>query len=134
MYSPRARCLTPIVFLQITVLVAGKNVDAVAKHASSISNVTKVLVLNNDALEHSLAEDMSAVVVQIAKKYTHVLAPATNNGKNFIPRAAAVLNCSPLTDVLAVVDESTFKRPMYAGNAIATMKMTNDVKVRAFYC
>jgi electron transfer flavoprotein alpha subunit len=109
--------------------VAGKNVDAVAKHAASISNVTKVLVLNNDALEHSMAEDMSAVVVQVAKKYTHVWAPATNNGKNFIPRAAAVLNCSPLTDVLAVVDESTFKRPMYAGNAIATMKMTNDLKV-----
>lgn len=120
-------------FLQISVLVTGKNLDAVAKHASSISNVSKVLVLENEALIHSLAEDMSAVLVQVAKKYTHVLAPSSNNGKNFIPRAAALLNSSPLTDVLAVVDENTFKRPMYAGNAIATMKMTNDTKVGALF-
>merc|ERR1719487_2731735 len=113
---------------EITVLVAGKNIDAATKHASTVANVTKVLALNNDALEHSLAEDMSTVVEQVAKKYTHILAPSTNNGKNFLPRAAALLDCSPLTDIVAVVDESTFKRPMYAGNAIATMKMGNETK------
>lgn len=111
-------------------LVAGKNVDAAAKHAASISNVTKVVSVTSDALEHSLAEDMSSLLVQVAKNYTHVLAPSTNNGKNFIPRAAAVMDCSPLSDVIAVVDENTFKRPMYAGNAIATMKMSNSIKVR----
>ncbi len=111
-------------------LVTGKGVDAVAKHASTVANVTKVLVLDNAALEHSLAEDLSGVVTQIAKKYSHVLAPSSNNGKNFMPRAAAVLDCSPLTDIIAVIDESTFKRPMYAGNAISTVKMTNETKVR----
>jgi electron transfer flavoprotein alpha subunit len=112
------------------VLVTGKNLDAVAKNAASIANVTKVLVAENEALLNNLAENMSVAVTQVAKSYTHVLAPSSNNGKNFIPRAAAVMDCSPLTDVLAVVDENTFKRPMYAGNAIATMKMTNAVKVR----
>ena len=111
-------------------MVTGKGLDAVAKHASTVAGVSKVLVVENDALVNNLAEDMAAVVVQVAAKYTHVLASSSNNGKNFIPRAAAVLNCSPLTDVLAVVDENTFKRPMYAGNAIATMKMTNATKVR----
>lgn len=107
----------------------GKNLDAVSKHAAGISNVTKVLVVENEALVNSLAEDVSAVVTQVAKNYTHILAASTNNGKNFIPRAAAILNSSPLSDVLAVVDENTFKRPMYAGNAIATMKMSNEHKV-----
>lgn len=83
----------------------------------------------NDALVNSLAEDVTAVVTQVAKKHTHILAASTNNGKNFMPRAAAILDSSPLSDILAVVDENTFKRPMYAGNAIATMKMTNAHKV-----
>ena len=107
----------------------GKNLDAVAKHAADVTNVTKVLVLENDALVNNLAEDVSAVVTQVAKKYTHILAASTNNGKNYLPRAAALLDSSPLSDILAVVDENTFKRPMYAGNAIATMKMTNEHKV-----
>lgn len=117
---------------QISVLVLGKGLDAVAKHAAGVSGVTKVLVVENEALANSLAEDVSAVVTQVAKKYTHILAPSTNNGKNYLPRAAALLDSSPLSDILAVVDENTFKRPMYAGNAIATMKMTNDHKVRCF--
>lgn len=116
--------------LQVSVLLLGKGLDTVAKHAAGVSGVTKVLVVENEALVNSLAEDVSAVVTQVAKKYTHILAPSTNNGKNYLPRAAALLDSSPLSDILAVVDESTFKRPMYAGNAIATMKMTNDHKVR----
>jgi electron transfer flavoprotein alpha subunit len=93
-----------------------------------------VLTVNDDALEHPLAEAMSSVVEQVAKKYTHVLTPSTNHGKSFLPRAAAVLNSSPLMDVLAVIDESTFKRPMYAGNAIATVKMSNETKVSCTIC
>eukprot|EP00598_Pedospumella_elongata_P002824 CAMPEP_0184974218 /NCGR_PEP_ID=MMETSP1098-20130426/5755_1 /TAXON_ID=89044 /ORGANISM="Spumella elongata, Strain CCAP 955/1" /LENGTH=329 /DNA_ID=CAMNT_0027496763 /DNA_START=24 /DNA_END=1013 /DNA_ORIENTATION=- len=112
----------------ISVLVLGKGLDAVAKNAAGVAGVTKVLVAENDALVNSMAEDVAAVVTQVAKKHTHILAASTNNGKNFMPRAAAILDSSPLSDILAVVDENTFKRPMYAGNAIATMKMTNAHK------
>ena len=111
-------------------MVVGKGVDAVAKSAAAVDNVTKVLVVDNEALEHSLAEDMSNVLVQVAKNYTHILAPSSNFGKNFMPRAAAVMDCSPLTDIISVVNETTFKRPMYAGNAISTVEMSNAVKVR----
>lgn len=115
---------------KISLLVVGKNLDSVTKHASGIEHVSKVLALDNDALSNFVAEEMSDILVQIANQYTHVLAPSTNNGKNFVPRAAAILDSSPLMDVLAVVDENTFKRPMYAGNAIATVKMSNPTKVK----
>jgi len=110
--------------------VTGKGLDAVAAHASSVAHVGKVLVLDSETLEHSLAEDMAAALNQVVtdQGVSHVLAPASNNCKNFLPRAAALMDCSPLMDVLAVVDENTFQRPMYAGNAIATMKMGNATK------
>eukprot|EP00286_Rhodomonas_abbreviata_P028556 CAMPEP_0181302066 /NCGR_PEP_ID=MMETSP1101-20121128/7767_1 /TAXON_ID=46948 /ORGANISM="Rhodomonas abbreviata, Strain Caron Lab Isolate" /LENGTH=317 /DNA_ID=CAMNT_0023407429 /DNA_START=47 /DNA_END=1000 /DNA_ORIENTATION=+ len=114
----------------ISLLVTGKGLDAVAAHASSVAHVGKVLVLDSETLEHSLAEDMAAALNQVVtdQGVSHVLAPASNNCKNFLPRAAALMDCSPLMDVLAVVDENTFQRPMYAGNAIATMKMGNATK------
>ncbi len=87
-----------------------------------------MLSLDNDIFSHLLAENQSSAVAQIAKSYTHILAPATGNGKNYIPRTAALMNCSPLSDVTAVIDEETFKRPMYAGNAISTVKMSNANK------
>jgi electron transfer flavoprotein alpha subunit len=111
------------------VLLVGKNVGDAAKHASGVSGVTKVLTVDNDALENPTAEDMSGILLQMTKQgYSHVLTPASNNGKNFMPRAAALMNCAPLMDVMEVVDDSTFKRPMYAGNAIATVKMGDETK------
>lgn len=112
----------------ISVLVVGKNINDVAKNASTINNITKVLTVDDSKYSNVLAEDMSELIVQIAKSYSHVLAPSSNNGKNFIPRAAAMLDSSPLSEVMGVIDSETFKRPMYAGNAIATVKMTSAVK------
>jgi electron transfer flavoprotein alpha subunit len=106
----------------------GKNLDAVAKSTATVTGVSKVLVLESDVLDQCLAEDLAAALVQVAPKYTHILAASSNHGKNFIPRAAALLDSQPLMDVLAVVDENTFKRPMYAGNAIATLSMSNALK------
>lgn len=110
-------------------LVVGKSVSEAANHAAKVKNVSKVFVVDNEAFANSLAEDISKVVQEMAPKYTHILAPSSNSTKNFIPRAAALLDASPLTDVISVVDESTFKRPVYAGNAIATVKMSNPHKV-----
>lgn len=112
----------------ISVLVAGKGVDAAAQHAASVENVTKVIVMDNADLEHCLAEDMTSILTQIAGNYSHVLAASSNTGKNFMPRVAAMMDCSPVMDVLSVVSESTFTRPMYAGNAIATVECTNSTK------
>jgi electron transfer flavoprotein alpha subunit len=113
-------------------LLVGKDVKAASIHASKIEDVSKVLILEDDKYLHLLAEDFSNLLSNVSKNFTHVLAPSTNNGKNFIPRTAALLDSSPLSEVLLVVDSETFKRPMYAGNAIATVKMTNSIKVS--YC
>ena len=107
----------------------GKDISSVSKHASSINNVSKVLSVDNELYSNVLAEDISELIVQLGKSYTHIIAPSSNNGKNFIPRSAAILVSSPLSEVMSVVDHETFQRPMYAGNAIATVKMTNPIKV-----
>ena len=100
-----------------------------ATHAASVSNVSKVLVAESSDCAHLPAEEISNLLVHLSKSFTHVLAPSSNNGKNFLPRAAAVLDSSPLSDVISVESSEIFKRPMYAGNAIATVKMTNPIKV-----
>jgi electron transfer flavoprotein alpha subunit len=114
----------------ITVLIMGHKVEEVAKTASKLAGVNKVLSSDHEGLKYRIAEDISPVVRDIATSgsYTHVLAPSSNNGKNFLPRTAALCDSSPLTDVIAVKDESTFLRPMYAGNAIATVNMTDKLK------
>lgn len=105
-------------------LVLGKDAAAVAKDAAKVDNVKKVVVVDNAIFENAVAEDVAKVVEQVASKYTHILAPATNHSKNFLPRAAVKLDSAPLSDVIAVIDEQTFKRPVYAGNAISTVKMS----------
>lgn len=114
---------------EISVLVVGKDVTQAAAHASKVSNVTKVLTAQNDAFANLSAEDAAEVVKVVAPGFSHILAPASNNSKNFLPRAAALLDVSPVTDVISIEDESTFKRPVYAGNAIATVKSNSPTKI-----
>lgn len=113
----------------ITVLVAGKGCGAVAEEAAKIDGVSKVLCADNDAYEHQLAENVGDLVAEVAADYTHVLAAATTTGKNFAPRAAALLDVAQVSEISEVIDADTFKRPIYAGNAIATVKSSDAKKV-----
>ena len=111
---------------EITVLVAGSNVTTTAEEASKIAAVTKVLVADNAVYEHQLAENLADLVVDLAPEYTHIFAAATTTGKNFMPRVAALLDKVQISDIIDVLDDATFKRPIYAGNAIATVKSNED--------
>jgi electron transfer flavoprotein alpha subunit len=113
----------------IDVLVAGAGVDAVATQAAAADGVSKVLVADNAAYEHQLAENVAALVAQVAQGYSHVLAAHTTTGKNFLPRVAALLGVAQISDIVSVESEDTFKRPIYAGNAIATVKSSDAIKV-----
>lgn len=113
----------------ITVLVAGKGCGAVAEEAAKIDGVSKVLCADNDAYEHQLAENVGDLVAEVGADYSHVLAAATTTGKNFAPRAAALLDVAQISEISDVIDADTFKRPIYAGNAIATVKSSDAKKV-----
>ena len=113
----------------IDVLVVGSNCQAVAQAAAAVAGVTKVRVADNVAYEHQLAENTAQLVAALAPAYTHLLAPATPAGKNLMPRVAALLDVNQLTDIMAVVSVDTFKRPIYAGNAIATVQSSDKIKV-----
>ena len=113
----------------IVVLGAGLGCEAVAEQAAKVAGVSKVLCASNAAFEHQLAENVAKLVVSLAGDYSHIVAPATTTGKNFLPRVAALLDVNMLTDVTAVIDAETFERPIYAGNAIATVKDTESKKV-----
>ncbi|CBL46987.1 Electron transfer flavoprotein, alpha subunit [gamma proteobacterium HdN1] len=113
----------------IHVLVAGQNCGAAAEAASRIDGVAKVLVADNAAFAHQLAENVASLVAEIGKGYSHILAPATSNGKNFAPRAAALLDSQMISEISGVVSADTFKRPIYAGNAIATVQSSDAIKV-----
>ncbi|MFK3724982.1 electron transfer flavoprotein subunit alpha/FixB family protein [Pseudomonas monteilii] len=111
------------------VLVAGQNVGAVAEAAAKIAGVTKVLVADNAAYGHALPENVAPLVKELAASYSHVLAPATTNGKNILPRVAALLDVDQISEIISVESADTFKRPIYAGNAIATVQSSAAVKV-----
>lgn len=113
----------------IDVLVAGENVGAVADAAAKLDGVNKVRVADHAVYAHQLAEPMSALLVELADSYSHVLAAASTTGKNILPRVAALKDVAQLSEVLEVVDADTFKRPIYAGNAIATVKSADSLKV-----
>ncbi len=113
----------------VDVLVAGFNCQGVAEQAQKISGVRKVLVADNDAYEHGLAENMSSLVLSLADEYSHIMAPATTTGKNYMPRVAALLDVEQVSDIISVESSDTFKRPIYAGNAIATVKNEYAKKV-----
>lgn len=113
----------------IVMLVAGHNCADVAQGAAKIAGVSKVLVADNAAYEHMLAENVAALIGEIGKDYSHILAPATSNGKNIMPRAAALLDVAQISEIVEVVSSDTFKRPIYAGNAIATVQSSDAIKV-----
>ncbi len=113
----------------ITVLVAGSGAQAVADAAAKVAGVSKVLLADNAAYANQLAENVAALIAEIGKNYSHILAAATTSGKNILPRAAALLDVSMVTDIVAVVGPKTFRRPIYAGNAIATVESSEDIIV-----
>ncbi len=113
----------------IDLLVAGENAQAVADAAAAIAGVRKVILADNAAYAHQLAENLSKLVVELAEGYSHILAPGTTTGKNVAPRVAALLGVNQLSDISGVEAPDTFKRPIYAGNAIATVKSADPVKV-----
>jgi electron transfer flavoprotein alpha subunit len=114
---------------EIEILVVGANCQAVAQAASAVANVSKVKLADNAAYEHQLAENVSQLLATLAPAYSHVLAPATTTWKDTLPRTAALLVMNMLGDVLAVVSADTFKRPIYAGNAIATVQSSDAIKL-----
>ena len=111
----------------VHVLVAGENCRGVADEAAKVDGVAKVLLADNAAYGHSLAENLAALVAELAADYDHVLTAHTTVGRNFLPRVAALLDVAQISDIVEVVSADTFKRPIYAGNAIATVK-SNDAK------
>jgi electron transfer flavoprotein alpha subunit len=114
---------------EIKVLVAGKGVGDAAQQAAKVEGVNKVLVADDPAYEHPLAEALTPLVVREAEGATHILAPATTSGKNLLPRVAARLDVQQISDIVDVVSPDTFVRPIYAGNALATVQSTDSVKV-----
>jgi electron transfer flavoprotein alpha subunit len=113
----------------VQVLVAGENCAAVADAAARIAGVSKVRCADDGRYANGLAEPLAALIVSLAGDYSHVLAPADKFGKNFLPRAAALLDVSSISDITEIKDADTFVRPIYAGNAIATVKSNDSVKL-----
>lgn len=113
----------------ITLLVAGTNCSNVGTEAAAIQGVGNVLVADNEAYGYRLAENLAPLIAELAPGYSHILAPATTTGKNILPRAAALLDVQPISDVIAVESADTFKRPIYAGNVIATVKSSDAIKL-----
>jgi electron transfer flavoprotein alpha subunit len=113
----------------ITVLVAGSGAQAVADQAAKVAGVSKVLLADDAAYTNQLAENVAKLVASIGAGYSHILAASTTTGKNVLPRAAALLDVSMITDIISVEGAKTFKRPIYAGNAIATVESGESVVV-----
>jgi electron transfer flavoprotein alpha subunit len=113
----------------IHLLVTGHNCQAVAEAASKVNGVSKVLVADNAVYEHQLAENISLLVTELAADYSHIIATALTTGKNFMPRVAALLDVTQISDIIAVESSDTFVRPIYAGNAIATVQSLDSKKV-----
>lgn len=113
----------------IDILIIGSNCDGAANEAAQINGVNKVIKADAPHLESRLAEEIAPILVDLAPNYTHILVPATTFGKNILPRAAALLDTQQISDIIAVESADTFKRPVYAGNAIATVKSSDDLKL-----
>lgn len=113
----------------ISVLVAGHSVSAVSDAVSKCAGVTKVIVADTSAFEHHLPENLADFIASFAKSFTHIIAPATAFGKNLLPRLAALMDVQMISDVIEVLAPDTFKRPVYAGNALATVQTSDAIKL-----
>jgi electron transfer flavoprotein alpha subunit len=114
---------------EIHILVAGQGVDGAAAAAAKVGGVTKVLKADDAAYAHQLAENVAKLIVALAPSYSHILAAATVNGKNFMPRAAALLDVQQISEISGVESADTFVRPTYAGNAMTTVQSADKIKV-----
>ena len=114
---------------EIHLLVVGAGSAAVAQAAAKIDGVSKVLSADNAAFAHQLPENVAPLIAEVGKGYSHILAAATTNGKNIMPRVAALLDVDQISEIIAVESADTFKRPIYAGNAIATVQSSAAIKV-----
>ena len=113
----------------VTVLCVGSGCSSAAEAVAKLDGVSKVLCAQNDAYGHDLAEPVAALIVSLAGDYSHIVAPSTSASKNILPRVAALLDVMVISEVTAVIDAETFERPIYAGNAIQTVKSTDATKV-----
>ena len=113
----------------IDVLVAGSGCAAAAAQAAAVAGVRKVLVADNACYANNLAENLALLAADVGKAYSHVMAAHTTHGRNYLPRVAALLGVAQISDIVEVVSADTFKRPIYAGNAIATVQATDAIKV-----
>jgi electron transfer flavoprotein alpha subunit len=114
---------------EISVLIAGHNCACVAQQAAKITGVTQVLVADNPVYAHGLAENLAALIATQAQNFNYILAPATAFGKNVLPRVAALLDVAQVSDVVRIISADTFVRPIYAGNALATVQSKDPIKV-----
>ena len=114
---------------EVTVLCVGSGCSSAAEAAAKLDGVSKVLCAQHDAYGHDLAEPVAALIVSLAGDYSHIVAPSTSASKNILPRVAALLDVMVISEVTAVIDAETFERPIYAGNAIQTVKSTDATKV-----
>jgi electron transfer flavoprotein alpha subunit len=113
----------------VHILVAGKDCRPVAEAAAKIAGAAKILLADDAAYDHGIAENWAPLIVKLASGYSHVLAPATTSGKNLMPRVAALLDVMQISDISAVESADTFVRPIYAGNALATVQSKDPIKV-----
>ena len=114
---------------EVHLLVAGHQCDSVAQQARSVAGVTKVLLADNPALENQLAENVSLLVTELGRQYSHIVASNSTDARNMMPRVAAMLDVDQVSDIIRVESEDTFVRPIYAGNAIATVRSSASIKV-----
>ena len=114
---------------EIDLLIAGANCAAAAEHAARVTGVKRVLKVDDPSLADSLAENLSPLIAKLAGEYTHVLIPASTYGKNIMPRAAALLDVQQISDISGIEGEDTFIRPIYAGNAMATIRSKDAIKM-----
>ena len=114
---------------EIEILIVGHKCIEVANQAAKIPESKKIILADSPEFENFIAENISKLILSIAENYSHILAPSSTMGKNFMPRVAAILDVMQISDIIQVIDDSTFQRPIYAGNALSTVKSSDKIKI-----